>query len=53
VLFQRCFQGPASEDIADLSARELVISASLLTLLIIFGLYPNLLLSYFIPLGAL
>ena len=52
VLFQRCFQGSVLKLIIDLSARELVISGSLFTLLIIFGLYPNLLLSYFIQSGA-
>ena len=52
VLFQRCFQGPANKDIIDLTYRELAISGSLLLLLIIFGLYPNLLFSYFTLLGG-
>ncbi len=52
VLFQRCFQGPASKDIIDLSARELVITSSLFIMLVVFGVYPNLLFSYFTQLGA-
>jgi len=47
VLFQKTFQGSAFKDIEDLSCRELIISSSLLMLLVILGLYPNLVLQYF------
>ena len=46
VLFQTSFQGAPTKEIADLSMRELMISGSLLLLLLIIGLYPNLLLQY-------
>jgi len=52
LLFQRCFQGPETSDIIDLSPRELTISASLFILLVILGLFPNLLFTSFAFLGG-
>lgn len=46
VLFQKSFQGPSTTNVLDLSARELVITGSLLLLLLVIGLYPNILLKY-------
>ena len=46
VLFQSSFHGPAGKKVADLSARELLISTSLLGLLLIFGLFPNIILDH-------
>ncbi len=48
VLFQSSFQGAATKEITDLSGRELIITGSLLLMLLIIGLYPNLLLQYVI-----
>lgn len=47
VLFQKTFQGSSLKAVEDLSCRELIISSSLLMLLVILGLYPNLVLQYF------
>lgn len=47
VLFQKTFQGSSLKTVPDLSCRELIVSSSLLMLLVILGLYPNLLLQYF------
>jgi NADH-quinone oxidoreductase subunit M len=47
VLFQKTFQGSALKAVEDLSCRELIVSSSLLMLLVILGLYPNLVLQYF------
>ena len=51
VLFQKSFQGPASQQVSelkvtDLSIREFSISASLFVLLLAIGLYPELILQY-------
>ncbi len=46
-LFQQSFQGPVKTNIIDLSSRELLICGSLLSLLVIFGLYPELILNHF------
>jgi len=47
VLFQNSFQGSSSVEVTDISARESVIFLSLSALLILVGLFPNLLLKYF------
>ncbi len=47
VLFQKTFQGHSLKAVQDLSFRELIVSSSLLMLLVILGLYPNLVLQYF------
>ncbi|MCJ8322117.1 MAG: NADH-quinone oxidoreductase subunit M [Colwellia sp.] len=52
LLFQQCFQGPKTSDIIDLSPRELVITSSLFLLLVVFGLFPNLLFSSFTFIGV-
>jgi NADH-quinone oxidoreductase subunit M len=46
VLFQSSFQGEAKQDILDLGHRELIICSSLFLMLLVIGLYPNLLLSF-------
>ncbi|MEW6983365.1 NuoM family protein [Colwelliaceae bacterium 6471] len=46
LLFQSCFQGAEHKSISDLSVRELIITGSLLILLIVLGLYPDLVLQY-------
>lgn len=46
VLFQSSFQGTAKQEILDLSHRELLICSSLFLMLLVIGLYPNLLLSF-------
>ncbi|WDE13371.1 complex I subunit 4 family protein [Thalassomonas haliotis] len=46
VLFQSTFHGPKGGEVADLSGRELVISGSLFGLLLLFGLFPNIILEY-------
>jgi NADH-quinone oxidoreductase subunit M len=46
VLFQRTFQGRPLKPIQDLSVRETCVCGSLLGLLIILGLYPNIILRY-------
>lgn len=46
VLFQTSFQGQAKLAIADLGHRELFICGSLLLMLLVIGLYPNLLLQF-------
>jgi len=43
-LFQNSFQGPIKHTIADFSKRETLVAASLLFLLIVIGLFPNLVL---------
>ena len=45
VLFQKSFQGPVSVDVSDMSMREFIIHGSLFILLLILGLFPDLLLS--------
>lgn len=52
VLFQRCFQGPKTRDVIDLSGREIAISASLFIMLVALGLFPNLLFSSFTFIGG-
>jgi len=52
-LFQSSFQGAPTTDIIDLSGRELIITGSLLLMLLIIGLYPNLLLQYVIGVPSL
>jgi len=47
VLFQKTFQGHSLKAVQDLSFREVIVSSSLLMLLVILGLYPNLVLQYF------
>lgn len=56
VLFQSAFQGKSQvkglhqetpSEIDDISTRELLVFSSLLTLLIVFGFYPNLVLTFF------
>lgn len=52
VLFQSAFQGKSlqqgkSSEIEDLSNRELLVFSSLLVLLILVGLYPNIVLTFF------
>jgi NADH-quinone oxidoreductase subunit M len=46
VLFQSSFQGTAKQEILDLSHRELLICSSLFLMLLVIGLYPNLLLNF-------
>jgi NADH-quinone oxidoreductase subunit M len=46
VLFQSSFQGEAKQEIVDLEYRELIIGSSLLLMLLVIGLYPNLLLKF-------
>jgi len=46
VLFQSSFQGEAKQDVIDLGHRELVICGSLFLMLLVIGLYPNLLLKF-------
>jgi NADH-quinone oxidoreductase subunit M len=46
LLFQKTFQGESSKPIQDLSVREIFICSSLLGLLIVLGLYPNIILRY-------
>lgn len=46
VLFQSSFQGPVKCSFIDLSIRELFIATSLFLGLLIFGLYPELILQY-------
>ena len=46
MLFQTSFQGPPKTEICDLSSRELFIVGSLFALLVIVGLYPNIVLQY-------
>jgi len=46
VLFQKTFQGSPLKQVKDLSIREFCICGSLLGLLIILGLYPNIILRY-------
>jgi len=46
-LFQQSFQGEQHVMVDDLSSRELVIFISLLTLLLVIGLFPELLLTFF------
>jgi NADH-quinone oxidoreductase subunit M len=46
VLFQSSFQGEAKQEIVDLEHRELIICSSLLLMLLVIGLYPNLLLKF-------
>lgn len=50
VLFQNSFQGEASPSkslFKDLSTRELLVCSALLSLLIVIGFYPNLVLTFF------
>jgi len=46
MLFQRSFQGPPTAEVSDLSHRELIIVGSLFALLVVIGLYPNIVLQY-------
>ena len=46
-LFQDSFQGPIKTQVMELSIREFIILLCLLVCLIIFGIYPNLILSQF------
>jgi len=46
MLFQRSFQGPPTAEVSDLSRRELIIVGSLFALLVLIGLYPNIVLQY-------
>jgi len=46
MLFQSAFQGPVKNTFIDLSIREIIISSSLLTALLVIGLYPNLVLQF-------
>ena len=46
VLFQTSFHGPVKHSFIDLSIRELFIATSLLLGLLIFGLYPELILQF-------
>jgi len=46
VLFQKTFQGMPLKPVQDLSIREICICSSLLGLLIILGLYPNIILHH-------
>ena len=46
VLFQSSFQGEAKQQILDLGHRELIICGSLFLMLLVIGLYPNLLLKF-------
>jgi len=47
VLFQKTFQGNSIKPVQDLSSRELLVSSSLLMMLVILGLFPNLILQFF------
>lgn len=47
-LFQQSFQGEVKAKVSDLGKRELLICASLLGLLILFGLFPELILNHFV-----
>lgn len=46
-LFQQSFQGKVQHQIIDLDTRELFICSSLLLLLLLFGLFPELILNHF------
>jgi len=46
VLFQTSFQGPVKCSLIDLTIRELLIATSLFLGLLVFGLYPELILQY-------
>lgn len=48
-LFQQSFQGEQQTMVSDLSTRELFIFTSLLTLLLVIGFFPELLLTFFNP----
>jgi NADH-quinone oxidoreductase subunit M len=51
VLFQSTFQGKLKQPIQDLSIREIIISTTLFALLLLIGIYPQVLLQY--SLGAM
>ncbi|QBY05513.1 NADH-quinone oxidoreductase subunit M [Thalassotalea sp. HSM 43] len=46
-LFQTSFQGPVNKQVIDLSGREFIICVSLLSLLLILGVYPEFIFSHF------
>jgi len=47
VLFQNSFQGPSVCEVGDINARESIIFVGLSALLLLVGLFPNLILGYF------